>query len=541
MSRSSAVTCANGSLLSSTDSLGDASPGQSALAIPAGIDRRVAIACFGAAAAVGLVFAFVGLDVHSFWYDELFTARLIEPLAGTTLLSRIATDVHPPVYLVALSVFSHLFGDSDAALRAFSAAAACGAIVIFAVATRTIFSLPARLFGAALATGSLFWFVQAQNARSYALCLLISAGIVALGLKVLQGGGPRRALLPALVGLMLIGSFVHFYMMYVGLGVLGMLFLLERSDRKIALAAACGLVLAVGLYAKQVIEVHTQVSLGNNWYPNNPGWYLAVLKSCLRYTFDQQGLAALALCAAAIVYTQGVPSGLRPGRVTAFLIGVPLIVVAGGIASSLLMAPNFFDRNVLVVSPFLWALAARAYDAAVEKASPSVRLALACALGFIALSMTSIVASRLPSGEAPAQYEPYRPSAQWIQTLPECRGQMLPVVTTDSPDWYKPGYAAFIHEAGYARYLQGFATPRLLFSRDLSAEGLTADLKSELQHRLDGTGCPVIAWAAHNMSPGIIANIEQRLLMALDRRGATLVATQRFDDGSPGFVLYVRR
>ena len=51
-------------------------------------DRVVAVACFGLACAIGLVFAFVGLATHGLWFDELFTARLLEATPGTTLFGR---------------------------------------------------------------------------------------------------------------------------------------------------------------------------------------------------------------------------------------------------------------------------------------------------------------------------------------------------------------------------------------------------------------------------------------------------------------------
>src|SRR6478609_8619913 len=186
-----------------------------------GADRMVAIACFGLACAVGLVFAFVGLDTHGLWFDELFTARLLEPAPGTTLFARIATDVHPPIYLFTLSGVTRLFGDGETGLRLLSATAACGAILAFVLGTRRIFSLPARLFGAAMATGSLFWFDQAQNARSYGLCLLIVSGVLVVSLALLKPDRQRRRLLlVALLALAAAGSFTHFYVLYVSLSVL---------------------------------------------------------------------------------------------------------------------------------------------------------------------------------------------------------------------------------------------------------------------------------------------------------------------------------
>ncbi len=338
-----------------------------------GFDRGVAIACFGTACAIGLVFAFVGLETHSFSFDELFTARLLEPAEGTTLLSRIVTDVHPPLYLLALSFFTQLFGDGDAALRSFSAIFACGAILVFIATTRSAFSLPARLFGAAMATGSLFWFYQAQNARSYALGLLIGAGVMGLGLSLLLGRSRSRLLVPGLLALMVAGSFVHFYVMYVCLAVLIVLGLFKRRDRAVLGGAALFLLLATGLYVKLVMEHYSQVSLGNNWYQNNPAWYVSVLKSCVQYSLGDQGLVAFILCGVGILYSRLAPGGQPASAVTtcspihwfqsdpttAFLVAVPLLVLAGGIVSSTVLAPNFWDRNFLVVSPFIWGLAAR--------------------------------------------------------------------------------------------------------------------------------------------------------------------------------------
>jgi hypothetical protein len=334
------------------------------------LNRFVAIACFGFAGAIGLAFAFVGLETHSFTYDELFTLRLLMPLEGTTLMSRIATDVHPPIYLVVLSLFSGPFGDSDASLRAFSAAAACGAILVFVVATRSTFSLPARLFAAAMATGSLFWFHQAQNVRSYALGLLIAAGLTALGLSLLHGRNHRRLPMAGLLGLMAVGSFVHFYLLYVSLAVLAVLWLLNPRDRITLTAAGLFLFLATVLYVKLVIEPLTQVSLSQNWYQSNLDWYLTVLKSSVQYSFGDQGLVALLLCSIGILYARfsspesrgllslGRPTmeAIRRGSTVVFLAGVPVIVFVGAVVSSTLLSPNFSDRNFLLVSPFIWGL-----------------------------------------------------------------------------------------------------------------------------------------------------------------------------------------
>lgn len=500
-------------------------------------DRRIAVAGFGLAVAVGLVFAFVGLGTHSLWFDELFTARLLEPWPGTTLFERIATDVHPPLYLLTLGAFTGLTGTSDAMLRLPSALAACAAIVVFVTGTRAVFSLPARLFGAALASGSLFWFNQAQNARSYALCLLIVTGMLALALARLDGRRGWRT--PLLLALMLAGAFTHFYVLYTGLAVLILLGLLERRDRWRLAAAGVALVVAAGLYVKLVIEPHSRVSLADNWYRNDFAWYVAVLKSCLDYTLGTPGVVALLLCAVAIVFgRRASASRLLADRTLLFLAGVPLVVLLGAIASSTLLAPNFWDRNFMVVSPFVWALSALAYDAAVEKASPALRLALTAALAALALSLAGVAVARLPDTGSRVLHEPFRQSAEWIRGQPACRGQVLPVITTDSPTWYGPGYAELIYGGAYGRYLQGFAPTELVFSRDLAQGVLPASLKQELQRRLAGQGCPVVAWMAHNMTPEAGAWIQDKLRAAVG--GTAGIAAREFDDGSLGYVLTVK-
>ena len=169
------------------------------------IENNFAGVCFAIACAIGLVGAFVGLEARSLWLDELYTAGIVEPVGRLgDLWTRIAGDLNSPLYFILVHYYCKIFGFSDAALRSFSALSACGAVLIFVLGTRSAFSLPARLFGGAMATGSLYWFVQSQNARNYSLALLVGAGILALTLALLDEGSrrekaPSRLLVPLLV------------------------------------------------------------------------------------------------------------------------------------------------------------------------------------------------------------------------------------------------------------------------------------------------------------------------------------------------------
>jgi hypothetical protein len=92
------------------------------------------------------------------------------------------------------------------------------------------------------------------------------------------------------------------------------------------------------------------------------------------------------------------------------------------------------------------------------------------------------------------------------------------------------------------RYLHGFALAQLVFAEEIVAHRLPTDLRAELQRRLDGDGCPILAWSVHNMNIEAIAVIRDELLRSMDRPVAkTAVKTKVFRDGQVGFVLYLDR
>jgi len=512
----------------------------------ADLDRPLATACFAIASLVGLAFAFVGLDARSFWFDEFFTRWLIEPAQPTELIGRLATDVHPPLYYVSLWLWSRMAGDSDSALRGFSALSAVAGVAIFVAGTARSFSLPARLFGVALAVSSLYWFFQSQNVRSNALCLPIMAAILVLSLRLLAGSR-HKLVQPALWAAMLVGSFVHFYGLYVSLAALVMLALLRPTLRWRMAVGAAVLAGLAGSWLKLVVEPNSQANLAANWIPNDPGWYLRVLESCWQYALGLPGTLALALCAAvALACRRNAPPAGKPALALAddsiLLLGVPLMVLLGGIASSIVLSPNVSDRNLLLVVPFLWAGAARLYDVAVGTATRPLRIALNAALAIATLSMATMAAQRLPSANPPLLYEPYRSSAAWIRTLPQCRGATLPVLATDPERYYRPGFARTLIDYSYASALEGFAIPRTIFLEDLLVDGWPADLGAELRSRLEAGSCPVLLWSVHNITPGMLTIARQQLALLLGPAGSgAMLKTQAFRDGQPGYVLYLDR
>lgn len=537
----------------------------------ANFDRLIAVGCFGIACAIGLAGAFVGLDVSSFWMDELYTVWIAEVgISFNELVARVVTDVHPPGYHFIAFTHANLFGDDEISLRSLSAICGVAAIVLFVVGTKPYFSLAGRLFGGAMATGSFFWFYHVQNARNYSVSFLIGVGILLISLSILAKRTQRDARLTAsLAGmavLMLVGSFVHFYLMYTCLAVLVVLGLFCARQRIFLMALATVLLVASAIYVKLVIEVFSQSSTTTNWIHGDLSWYVGQLRTALIFSFTKKALLALAICAGAFaterlfIARQNSPGGTaRPpggfvspsstrksglfalGRFpldpeTALFVGVPLIVFVGGIASSMLMSPNFTDRNLLICSPFIWAFSVKIYDAAVVDADRPVRVAANLALSAVVLWM----AVTMVAGRAKPWHEPFRQSAEWIRSFPECRDRPILVINAQPRAWFKPGYAEVLYADFYGTYLGDFAVPQVLFLEDILAHKTPEDVKEYLRWRVDGNGCPVLAWSIHLVTAKEIEMATRELLKAIGRPdAANLVRTKVLRDGVEGYVVYV--
>lgn len=510
---------------------------------------RLAQLAFAAACVVGLVGAWIGLPYHSLWFDELATANIVSAEDLRTMFARNFAETNPPVYYLAVYSFVQFVGMTDTTLRAVSAFFGCVAILIFIVGTRHSFSLPARLFASALATGSYFWFFQSQNARCYTLCLAISAVILSLALSMLRDLSQpvSRGRLAALLLAMTVGGLTHFYLVYQALGVLFILAVFRPRLRLFAGAAGVLIFFSAFAYLRFVSFPYTQIDPNNFWIPKAFSWYPYVLRQVFHQEWRRLGALALGLCLVAIVAGRIMagrslmPALRLPGdRVIVLVVAVPLIVLVTAIASSVLIAPSFSDRSFLTCAPFLWALSARLYDIAHEVVAEVGRAFLNAALAVIVLLMSTIVTGRV--SEQSSMYlwsAPFRQSAEWIRGVPACRDAIIPVIVLDPKSWYRGDYASRVFDYAYGYYLKGYAQPKIVFIEDVLARAIDPAMSAEMKRRLEGEGCPVVGWAVHGIYEDSIPGLRADLLGALDRsdlKGDRLVA-HLFQDGWWGFIL----
>ena len=509
------------------------------------LDALMAQACFGIAVAIGLVAAFVGLRVSSLWQDELYTGWIVDPAIGwSATVARALHDVGPPLYYLLLWPFVQLLGDGEVGLRLFSTFCATASILLFVWGGAPFFSLRARLFAAAMATGSSYWFAQAQNARFYALALLISTSLLLAGLAALR----RERSLVGLFALMVAGSFAHFYLLYESLGVLAVLAFYRPRQRVLLIGLGALLLIAALLYVKLVIFRLSYASTGENWIPNDLAWYAAQFGAIVQTSLTHKAMLALIVCAlaGAIVVVQRMErssiTALRTWTAArgelALCVAVPAIVLVGGVSSSFVVTPNFHSRYLLVCSPFLWGLVALWYDRGVEAAPPLPRRIAHLALSVIVLWMAITLAATRdkPIGE------PFREAAAEIRAIPACRGAVIPSVVGELRRWFRSPEALQPIRAAYAKYLQGFADPQLIYAEDILSGNISEDWKRLLRERIDGSGCPVLAWTVHTIPREVADEIGAKILAATGRTAkAAELGVIVTKDGFEGYVLTMKR
>lgn len=143
------------------------------------------------------------------WFDEAGAVREISGNLAHLWAGVRSEDLTPPLYVVCLWFWRHVFGESVFALRAMSAL--CGTLIIpvtYAVADRLV-GRRAALIAALLTATSPVMVYYSQEIRTYALTVLLcSVGVLAF-LLLLEAPDRRRAVAWAVVSLLALAS--HYY------------------------------------------------------------------------------------------------------------------------------------------------------------------------------------------------------------------------------------------------------------------------------------------------------------------------------------------
>ena len=299
-----------------------------------------------AAVAAGAALRFATLDQQSFWIDEGYTVRLLRMDLSGLLHGIPRTEETPPVYYALAWLWTRAFGTGEVGVRSLSALFGTATIPVAYLLGRRLASVRAGVVVAALAAFSplLVWY--SQEARAYALLLLLAGVSTLLALAARERGGRALAGWAAVAALTLA---THYFAVFVVVPQAAWLLLAARPRR--AAVWAVGGVGAVGA-ALLPLAIDQAGNRGARFIGDTGlGERIAQLPKQFLVGYDSPSevvFTVLAATAAAIALTFAVtrtdPGDRRGVRIAAIglavTVGLPLVVALAG-------ADYFIARNAI--------------------------------------------------------------------------------------------------------------------------------------------------------------------------------------------------
>jgi uncharacterized membrane protein len=332
--------------------------------------------------AAGTALRFATLDVQSFWIDEGYTVRLLRTDLSGLLHGIPRTEETPPLYYALAWLWTRVFGTGEVGVRSLSALFGAATTPVAFLLGRRLVSERAGLVAAALAAFSplLVWY--SQEARAYALLVLLCGLSMLLLVRAADGGGRALAGWAAASAAALA---THYFAVFVV--VPGAAWILLRSPARRRALAAVAAVGAVGA-ALVPLAIDQSGNRGARFIGDTDlGARLAQIPKQFLVGYDSPSEVAftvvtgvLAAIALALVVTRADARERAGARAAAVLaaaaIGIPLVVALAG-------ADYLIARNVIagwlplavVLAAGATAARARALGVAVAAALCAVFLA----------------------------------------------------------------------------------------------------------------------------------------------------------------------
>ncbi len=354
----------------------------------------------GAIVLLAAALRFGTLGVQSFWYDEAFTpVHVLHASLGATMRAMVHTENTPPLWYVLIWGCSRVLGSGAVALRSLSAVAGVLTVpVAWAIGAELAGRRAAIVTAALVAVNPLFvWY--SQEARAYALFVLLSAVAMLCFLRAEREPTPRRLLAFALSGALALLS--HYFAVFL-LAPMALWLLRRRERLRVTLPAVAALG-AVGIALLPLISA--QGGHGTQWIGR---WALASrLEAIPQYYLTGYSGGPLGHgveLLVALVILAGIGFGLwrtlTPGESTGALLALalaacgvllPVLMVAAG--ADYLAPRNLVAAMIPVTALIAVIVAARAAGGV------GLGLALLLALGFLAITIDVDLSPRLQRGD----------------------------------------------------------------------------------------------------------------------------------------------
>ncbi len=308
------------------------------------------IAVIGAAALVRLP----TLGRQSLWEDEAVTRWLMHRGFGGLLSTLPHTEATPPLYYVLEWSFTRILGTSEIGLRSLSALAGLAAVLVVYAIGRTLASRRVALVAAVLVALSpdLVWY--SQEARAYALFVLLVATSVLAFLRARARPDAQRLILWAAASAAALAT--HYFAVFIVLPEALLLIGGATSRRRAFVAAASVGVVGLGLLPLAIAQHHNggtaylaDISLGER-LREVPGEWIAGPPAPASW---RPFLIAFAVPAAGALFLLWRRSGPREARAALLLAAFAGLAVVVPVLGDVAGLHFFAERNAMDVVPLL--------------------------------------------------------------------------------------------------------------------------------------------------------------------------------------------
>jgi 4-amino-4-deoxy-L-arabinose transferase-like glycosyltransferase len=329
------------------------------------------------------------LNERGVWRDEVYTLELVH-LPFTKMMAAIRdTEGTPPLYYIVAWVWARVAGSDPVGLRLLSALFGIGTVLALFYAAATLVSRRAGLIAALLGATSplLVWY--SQEARSYALGVLLITVSLWLTASIARSGTASHSRLVTWAAVCGVALTVHYFTVFVVTAEAVWLVVVLRKQRR----AAIGAVAAVALVGLALVPL-ARMQRSNTGYIGSEPLLRRLLQVPAQFLAGPQpsvqllaavGLAPLAV-AVWLLVRQG---GARERSGAVFAVGVGFAALLVPVALSLGGIDYLLPRNLL----FAWPAVAIAAACGLAAGAPN-RMALAatvalCLLGTVIVVVTA--------------------------------------------------------------------------------------------------------------------------------------------------------
>jgi mannosyltransferase len=359
----------------------------------------------------------VNIDAQSLWFDEALSVHIATRPLGEILPAVRKYEQTPPLHALLLHAWIQLAGTTEAAVRGLS-------VIFSTIAVWIVFRLTHRLAGlaAAFVAGALFAFNPyqihyAQEARAYALLVLLSAWAADATVRLLSGDASRRTQVEYVIANVL-AWYTHVF------GALAML--AWNAARAILGRRAAGIALSRWIALQAIVALLAAPYVPTVWSWTNDvvrGFWiepfgLEMIGIALR---DYAGSTVLAL----VLLAAGVHGLTRlPKAAAAAFVGLIVCVIVLPVVMSQFIRPLFVPRYGIAAAVPLVVLAGVGIAGMSRLWLRIATIALAAGLSVaIAASSVGIYASpdtawaRWTLGPPPAPKSNWRAAGEYLTAL----------------------------------------------------------------------------------------------------------------------------